>query len=167
MKKHIRIFASMLAVCVLTLSLSACTLTETEESADQPDVFAEVYNDGITAVETRRLIRLPGSSSETEYCFLEVRLTNSGTEPVYYSSLLCLKASSGDTVLPTNNAVAANNAAAAAIADYTTLDGEISPGESAEGFVFFEAPAGLTEFDISLATDFGAGEWISFSCAAQ
>ncbi len=157
----------LLLAAVTLLALCGCDIGQPQEEAETPIVFAEVFNDGITSVETRRLMRLPGSSAETEYCFLEVRLANNDVAPIYYSSLLCLKASSGGTTLSTQNAVAATNAATAEIADYFTLDGEISPGEAAEGFIFFEAPKGLTAFDISIATNFGADKWVSFSCQTQ
>ena len=155
------------AALILLLALCSCSTETPEETPPaQPEVFSEVYNDGVTAIETRRLIRLPGSSEGTEYCFLEVRLTNSDVTPIYYSSLLCLKGEASGNELTVKNAVAANNAAAAAIDGYSTIDGEIDPGETAEGFVFFEAPSGMTSFDISLASDFGDDKWVSFSCAA-
>ena len=160
-----RIF--LIPAVLLLLMLCACAPEQTgEEPPAQPEMFSEVFNDGVTAVETRRLIRLPGSTAETEYCFLEVRLTNNNVEPVYYSSLLCLRGSAGGNALDIKNAVAANNAAAAAIEGYSTIDGEIASGGTAEGFVFFEAPAGMTSFEISLATDFGDDEWVSFSCGS-
>lgn len=155
------------AALALLLALCACSPAAEEEAPpSQPEMFSEVYNNGVTIIETRRLIRLPGSTSETEYCFLEVRLTNGDVAPIYYSSLLCLKGSAGGNALEIKNAVAANNAAAAAIDGYCTIDGEIASGETAEGFVFFEAPAGMTSFEISLATDFGNDKWVSFSCAS-
>lgn len=139
--------------------------------AAQPDTppaderpFAQVYDDGLRRIDAGRLLRLPAEKEGYEYCFLEIELTNNDIKPIYYSSLLCLRAESRGTALETENAPAAIAAAKASFTDFDMLDGTVDSGSTARGFVFFEAPAGTDEFDISIAADYCLDEWLSFSC---
>ncbi len=166
MKKAVAVLMTML----LLACLAGCALLpgEQEEAPPpQPTGFSEVYNDGVTKVETYRLLRLPGKSGESEYCCLEVRLTNNGTAPVYYSSMLCLEVSASGVVLDNSGTIEAILTAREGIEGFETLDGVIDPGTAAEGFVVFEVPAGAGSFDVRLATDFCDDEWIEFSCAVS
>ena len=160
------IIISLLAAIFSLFLLCSCNIHQ-QEAEPAPEVFSEVCNNGIVKIEACRLIRLPESDEANEFCFLELRVTNNGIAPIYYSNLLCLKASSEGKELKTSGAAAANIAAAEKISGYKQLDGIIDVGEAAEGFIFFEAPADAKIFEISIATDYCNGEWISFTCGAQ
>jgi len=169
MKNRITIRMAVLLSCmILALSLCGCDVSQSAEKEPlPPQDFSEVYNDGVVVVETKRLLRLPAGGAESEYCYLEVRLTNNGTMPIYYSSMLCLSVSSGGAEFPRGNIVDASNLAHTGIEGFETLDGVIDTGETAQGFVIFEAPAGTQQFDISLATNFCSDEWVSFTCGVS
>lgn len=167
MKRFLFIIITVMTAAALLLLPGCQTDAQPEEDPAQIKTFSEVYNDGVTVIETGRLVRLPGSSDAYEYCCLELRLTNNGTAPIYYSSMLCLSASSGGNAFPTENILAATLAAREAIDGFLTLDGVIDPDTTVQGFVLFEAPAGTESFDIRLATDFCDDEWVGFSCGVS
>lgn len=151
------------AVFVLIFCIG-CNAVPQETPVPPENAFSEVFNDGLRTIEAGRLIRLPSGDAEHEYCFLELRITNNDISPIYYSSMLCLSASSGGTALSTENAPAAINAAKASVENFKVIDGTIEPNSTVQGFVFFEAPIGAKEFDINLASNFCCDEWLSFSC---
>jgi len=161
--RKIRFVYAAVLLAILLVS-GGCSASEPEKPVK---LFSEVYNDGVTAIETGRLIRLPGSTENHEYCFLELRLTNNGTAPIYYSSMLCLAVSSGGQSFSNENILDASLAARENITGFISLDGVIEPSTTVQGFIFFEAPLGTEQFDIRLATDFSEDQWVSFSCAVN
>lgn len=164
MKRLLFFFIAMLAAVVLLTGCSADSPADDESPAES---FSEVYNDGVTIIDAGRLIRLPGSNESTEYCCLELRLTNNGTAPIYYSSLLCISISSNSSILSNDNVLDATRVARDSIESFNTLDGVIDPDTTVEGFAIFEAPVGADLFDISLATDFCRDSWVSFTCGVK
>ncbi len=157
-----------LTAAAVIFSLCSCTASpESPESQPAKEGFSEVFNDGVTVVEAGRLLRLPGSSDGYEYCFLELKITNLGTEPIYYSSMLCLRAGADGESFPAEHTLDAVLTAKASIDGFDTLDGIIEPDMTAQGFAVFEAPVGAEQFDISIATDFSEDEWLKFACGVQ
>lgn len=155
------LFACAVLVLIFCIGCDAA-LPDTPPAEERP--FAQVYDDGLRHIEAGRLLRLPSDSEGFEYCFLELDITNNDIKPIYYSSLLCLRAESDGAALSTENAPAAIAAAKASFDDFNILDGTIESNTAARGFVFFEAPAGTDEFDISIAADYCLDEWLQFSC---
>jgi len=158
------LFACALLVLAFCIGCDAAPPAAPAE-AERP--FAQVYDDGLRRIEAGRLLRLPSDSEGFEYCFLELEITNNDIKPIYYSSLLCLRAKSGGTELNTKNAPAAIAAAGASFDDFNMLDGIIETNSAARGFIFFEAPAGTDEFDISIAAEYCLDEWLQFSCSTS
>ena len=156
----------LLFACAVFVLIFCIGCDAVRPDAQQPseNAFSEVLNDGLRVIEAGRLIRLPSGNDNTEYCFLELRITNNDITPIYYSSMLCLSVSSDGTALSTENASAAINAAKASIENFAVLDGTIESNSTVQGFVFFEAPVGTKEFDINIASNFCREEWLSFSC---
>ena len=152
------------AVVVLIFCIG-CNAAQPDTPAVPENAFSEVFNDGLRIIEAGRLIRLPAADEGREYCFLELRITNNDITPIYYSSMLCLSVSSGGSPLSTENAPAAIAAAKASFDNFTILDGTIESNTAIQGFIFFEAPVGTNEFDISIASNFCRDEWLDFSCS--